>query len=101
MNFRPSIRAIHDIGPAIAIPTKAVSGIGSVTGSTSDLRNFAQLIAEDDAAGILGLSPHTLANWRATHRQKLPYVKIGRSVRYRMADLESFISSSRVEPACR
>lgn len=34
-------------------------------------------------AAALGLSTQTLANWRCTRRNPLPFVKIGRSVRYR------------------
>lgn len=34
-------------------------------------------------AEALGVSTQTLANWRCTRRNPLPYVKIGRMVRYR------------------
>jgi hypothetical protein len=37
------------------------------------------------AAG-LSVSIQTLANWRCTKRVALPYVKIGRSVRYRRSE---------------
>ena len=48
--------------------------------------------SEETAASILGLkSKATLADWRHNQRHPLPYVKIGRMVRYRFKDLEEFI----------
>ena len=35
--------------------------------------------------------PNTLAVWRSTGRYNLPFVKIGRLVKYREADLVAFI----------
>lgn len=45
----------------------------------------------DQAATYLRAAEHTLAVWRSTKRYALPYVKIGRLVRYRKADLDAFI----------
>ncbi len=56
------------------------------------------LVDEKQAAGILKISPGTLSVWRCTRRYPLPYTKIGRSVRYRVADLEEFISNRTVNP---
>jgi len=50
------------------------------------------LISPTEAAQLLGIQPETLATWRSTQRYPLPYVKLGRSVRYRLEDLERFIS---------
>jgi hypothetical protein len=50
------------------------------------------------AAEILETSTNTLANWRATARYALPYVKVGRLVRYRMSDLLVFIQAGTVNP---
>jgi hypothetical protein len=56
-----------------------------------------RLVSEREAAEILGLKNHsTLSVWRCTRRYALPYTKIGRAVRYRVADLEAFISSRTV-----
>ena len=51
-----------------------------------------RLMNPSEAAEFLGLRPQTLACWRVDGRH-LPYAKIGRSVKYRLADLESFIES--------
>jgi hypothetical protein len=48
------------------------------------------------AAEILGVTPQTLAVWRCVGPYSLPYVRIGRCVRYRMDDLDAFVESRRV-----
>ena len=53
--------------------------------------NLKRLLTPQEAADILGVDPETLNVWRATNRYPLPYVKAGRLVRYRSADLEAFI----------
>lgn len=54
------------------------------------------LVDEKGAAEILSITPGTLSVWRCLRRYDLPFVKIGKSVRYRMADLEQFIESRTV-----
>lgn len=57
--------------------------------STSD-----QLLTEKESAALLGLENHqTLAVWRCNKRYLIPYIKIGRNVRYRMSDLQRWIDS--------
>ena len=51
----------------------------------------ADLVHEKAAAEYLDISPGTLRVWRCTGRVALPYIKVGRSVRYRVRDLERFI----------
>jgi hypothetical protein len=50
------------------------------------------------AANYLGMSPGTLAVWRATNRYpELKYIRVGRKrIRYRIADLEEFLQASTV-----
>jgi hypothetical protein len=48
------------------------------------------LLTERQAAEFLHVVPGTLAGWRSTGRVRLPYTKIGRSVRYNVGDLERF-----------
>lgn len=50
------------------------------------------LVDPSKAAERLGTTPSTLAVWRSTGRQKLPYVKVGGLVRYRVEDLDAFIT---------
>ncbi len=55
-----------------------------------------------EASQILGVTTHTLAVWRCEKRYNLPYVKVGRLVRYRRSDITDFIERSlQAEPtAC-
>lgn len=52
------------------------------------------LLTEKQAAERLQLSPATLQVWRCTRRVNLPFVKVGRLVRYRAEDLQAFIDSN-------
>lgn len=54
------------------------------------------LLDDAHAAKILGVAAKTLPVWRSTRRVEIPYVKIGRLVRYRMADLQHFITEQTV-----
>ena len=51
----------------------------------------APLLDEHQAAEHLNVSPGTLSVWRSTGRYALPFVKVGRRVRYRLADLDAWI----------
>ena len=55
-----------------------------------------KLLTRKEAAEYLGVRPETLAVWHCTGRYKLPLVKVGRSCRYRLADLEAWISARTV-----
>lgn len=48
------------------------------------------LYTRPDAAALLGFKPQTLAKW-AMDGKHLPIVHVGRSVRYRLSDLEKFM----------
>lgn len=50
-----------------------------------------ELLTEAEAAALLTLKPQTLANWRSTKRQSLPYVQLGGAIRYRKSDITQFI----------
>lgn len=51
------------------------------------------LLTPQDVAARLGVSTTTLATWRCTKRYPLTYIKVGRLVRYRLADVETFEAS--------
>lgn len=56
------------------------------------------LVATDEAASHLGVSPQFLEKDRSTGRltgsgARIPYVRIGRAIRYRIADLDAFVGS--------
>jgi len=51
------------------------------------------LLTETEAAKIIDVSPGTLSVWRSTGRYSLPFIKVGRKVRYRSSDLEAWMIS--------
>lgn len=51
------------------------------------------LLTPSQVAEYLGISTETLNVWRSTKRYNLPYIKAGRLVRYRIEDVEAFITS--------
>lgn len=54
------------------------------------------LLTTDQVADLLGIQVQTLESWRYTKRYALPFVKVGRSVRYRPADVDAFIEAQTV-----
>jgi len=57
------------------------------------------LIKDEEVSQLTGVTTGTLAVWRATARYPLPYVKVGRNVRYRRGDVAAFLESRTVRPA--
>ena len=51
------------------------------------------LLCNRDAAKVLGVSPSFLANDRCTRRHGIPYLKVGKLVRYRESDLRAWLDS--------
>lgn len=58
-----------------------------------------KLLTREEAAEYLGCKPQTLAVWATTKRYGLRYIKVGRCVRYRIADLEAFLNARTVGAA--
>lgn len=72
----------------MATATKLVQ----VPRSSTPQGETARLLRAEDVAGITGLSVETLAQWRS-QRKGIPFVKLSRNcVRYRQADLDSWLN---------
>lgn len=56
-----------------------------------------RLLTPAEAAAELGCTVDTLKVWRSTgrHGDRLPYLKIGHKVRYRVDDVKAFLDSCR------
>ena len=54
------------------------------------------LLTRDQAAEFLGVQVQTLASWACSGRYSLPFLKVGRCVRYRVSDLEKFLADRTV-----
>ena len=55
------------------------------------------LMSRVEAAKYLDLQPQTLAVWASTKRYNLPYIKVGRSVKYSKTALDQFIQANSQE----
>jgi hypothetical protein len=65
----------------------------------SKLLHGNDLLTSEEAANVLGLkNAHTLSVWRTTKRYPLPYIKVGRMVRYRIDDLKTFLQQRTLSP---
>ena len=54
-------------------------------------------INEKNAARLLGIAVQTLRNWR--HQRRGPaYVKMGRSVRYQLKDIQDYLDKRKIDP---
>lgn len=51
------------------------------------------LLDERSAAELIDVVPGTLSVWRSTGRYNLPFIKIGRKVRYRRSDLLAWMEA--------
>jgi len=60
--------------------------------------NDDKLLTPEQASALIGVKVGTLAVWRCTKRYALPYIKVGRLVRYRREDVDAFIQASRQVP---
>lgn len=67
--------------------TTASTSLNDIVNRTRDM------LDERQAAEYLTLSAGTLSVWRSTGRYKIPFVKVGRRVRYRRADLDAWLDS--------
>jgi hypothetical protein len=51
------------------------------------------LLNNNQAAAFLGVTPRTLEVWRCTKRHSIPYIKVGRLVKYRQSSLENWLAT--------
>lgn len=68
-------------------PTAHTSGLRAVLSTGADL------LDDNATAALLDVSPGTLSVWRSTGRYNLPFLKIGRKVRYRRSDIETWLQA--------
>lgn len=56
---------------------------------------LSDLLTSEQVATKTGLSPETLAQWRSQKRG-IPYLKIGRAVRYDPTEVQTYLEGCRV-----
>jgi excisionase family DNA binding protein len=52
-----------------------------------------ELLNTSAAAKYLGLEPQTLSTWRCLGRYGLPFIRVGRCIKYRRSDLDKWLES--------
>lgn len=57
------------------------------------------LLNNTAAADYIGVTPRTLEVWRCTKRYTIPFIKVGRLIRYRQSALDAFLESRTVGAA--
>jgi|GEM_PF-2696408 len=78
---------------------EAIQGLNMTSNIYHNKLQFAgeiKLLSAGQTAEILGLKESTLAQFRWRGDKRLPWVKIGKSIRYKLADIEAFIERSTV-----
>jgi len=67
------------------------------TPALATILNFQpNLLDTEQAAAHIGVTPRTLEVWRCVKRHTIPYIKVGRLVKYRQADLDAWLVSRTV-----
>jgi len=56
---------------------------------------ISKLLTPTEVAELTGLSLQTLAQWRS-QRRGIPYLKVGRTIRYDPADVQKYLDGCRV-----
>ncbi len=51
----------------------------------------------EGASSLLAIPVATLIKWRSTGEVRIPYVRIGRQIKYRTRDLKAFIETSTIK----
>lgn len=56
-------------------------------------QSFPKLLSRKQVAKMIGVKENTLASWACSKRYSLKYIKVGRLVKYRHADVLEFLES--------
>ena len=56
----------------------------------------ARYLRAEQAAEFLGTTANTLGVWRCKRTVQIPYIKVGKSVKYRLSELKAFLAKNTV-----
>jgi len=73
--------------------------LSSLTADIEKHQPVGDLLSVEQAAEFIGVASHTLDVWRCTKRHSIPYLKVGRLVKYRRTDLETWLTSRTIPAA--
>jgi hypothetical protein len=57
-----------------------------------NINQATKYLSPEEAGLLIKISPRTLAKWRCVGTPNIPYTKVGRSVRYKLKDLEDYLA---------
>jgi len=60
------------------------------------LQQQPNLFDNNAAAAYIGVTPRTLEVWRCTKRHQIPYIKVGRLVKYQKKSLDTWLTAQTV-----
>lgn len=98
LRYAYSINGVHRL-PSTFPTRRRKKGGTLATESRSTPHHNSDLRDPVAASELLGVTRGTLAGWRCTKRYDLPFVKIGRVIRYRESDLQNFLEQHTVRQA--
>lgn len=58
----------------------------------NELMTETKLLTRKEAAAYIGIAEHTLDVWRYAGKHNIPYIKVGRLVKYRKDALDEFLN---------
>ncbi|WAR44286.1 helix-turn-helix domain-containing protein [Methylomonas rapida] len=67
--------------------------------ATNPSKTDDKLLDNTEAAAYIGVTPRTLEVWRCTKRHTIPFIKVGRLVKYRKSALDAFLDSRTIGAA--
>ena len=90
LSFMPSHSARRSV-----LPSQQAASVASV----KKVDPARPLLSPEEVQQLLNVPVSTLAVWRSTGRVHLPFVKVGRHVRYRIEDIELYLGGHREQVA--
>ena len=72
--------------------------IGMKSGTQIGSNPPAKLLTPKETAALLAISERKL--WSMTNQNEIPHIRIGKSVRYAVSDLETWIETKRIDSRC-
>jgi hypothetical protein len=58
---------------------------------------LSHLLNNKEAAAYIGITAPTLDIWRCTKRFNIPYIRVGRLIKYRQETLDTFLASRTID----
>ena len=73
-----------------------ISSLDRANAAVRDWVGPETLFSNAEAAAYIGVEKETLDCWRCSGRYLIPFIKVGRLVKYRKSDLDDWLNSRRV-----